>query len=169
MGCIGNPVGGLVTYGLGVDPIKGSFPGLITGWQFQLLCVDLRIGTGGTQGGSRPLAPGEIQQFYKLVKDPSCMAPKIPVCIRVEYYREGEKLFRTSNYIVNPRQAARIVRIINLINKTSERIAVYARNVMRVMADNVITRGFKRITGQATVKPSQKPNVTVSKVEKRDK
>lgn len=167
MGCIGTPIGGLVTYGLGVDPFNGSFPGLITAWQFQLLCVNLRVQLQQV-GGSRPLAPGEIQQFYKLVDDPSCLAPKLPVCVRIEYYREGEKLFHTSNYIVSPRQAARIVRIVNLINKTNERIMVYARNLMRVMADNVVTRGFKRITGQATVEPT-KPSVTVSKLEKRDK
>ena len=64
------PAGGIITNGLGLDACKG----LVTTTQFHLFCFGVFVPpvippkTPFEGGGSFPLAPGEIQGFYKPVQ-----------------------------------------------------------------------------------------------------
>lgn len=167
MGCIGTPISGLVTYGLGVDPINGGFPGLITAWHFQLLCFDLRVDLFQV-GGSRPLAPGEIQNFYTPV-DPRCYIPQKHVQLCVTLIRDGEKIFFTRDYIVTVRQASMVVKITRIINKTHERLSVLAQNFRRAIDNSVITTNLKRVAREVSVVGRKIKRVTIENLRKRDK
>lgn len=124
----------IITKGISGGP---ACRGLIT-THFSLWCFEVIIPTGaGSNGGSRPYMPGEIQNFYKQVPNatPQYYVPRnqeakytvkmVPITIRMKFNgTEIEKL-----YSVPEKRANIIVNIINLTNTTLNKIKVSINNL----------------------------------------
>lgn len=127
----------IITKGISGGP---ACRGLIT-THFSLWCFEVIIPptpTGaGSNGGSRPYMPGEIQNFYKQVPNttPQYYVPRnqeakytvkmVPITIKMKFNgTEIEKL-----YSVPEKRANIIVNIINLTNTTLNKIKVSINNL----------------------------------------
>ena len=126
---------GIVTFGLGSGP-----DAMIIGNIFNLGFFKVDVGVGSPiippappplpdgGGGSRPLAPGEIQNFYKVVDNQYQLLPtdrKIPVTIKVTFRGKTTEKY----YLVGKKRADIIVTIINLQNRIKDGIAISVKSV----------------------------------------
>ena len=125
--------GGLITYGLG----RPACQSLITMSPFQLACfvpapppVPPKIDSGG----SIPLEPGEIQDFYQPIDldnegnfvDPSVYGKKhVVIRIKSEFF-EGEKEF-----LVPTKRVKGIVKAVNIMNTTITKMKAVAQNLVQ--------------------------------------
>ena len=127
---------GIITFGLG-----GDQTGLIIGNIFNLgfFRVDVGIGSpiipdrprdqGG--GGSFPLRPGEIKNFYKVVNN-QWQVPyvypknsKVPVYIKIKF----GKTVVERHYLVNPKRSDMIIQVINLVNRVRDKYQITIKNI----------------------------------------
>ena len=128
--------GGIITGGLGRPACKG----MIINAPFQLACFVVEIPKKAVSGGSIPLAPGEIQGFYKPVDpsiytqptegnlvDPSVFG-KTVVKVRVtSKFFEGEK-----EYLLTDKKAKFVITAANIANVTTKQIKVMAQNIKTI-------------------------------------
>lgn len=132
--------GGIITGGLG----RPACQGMITMFPFSLYCAVVPAPLRG--GGSIPLAPGEIQNFYQPVDpslgtkpvegnfvDPSVYGKKI---VRIVLKFNGHTY--ESEYLVSEKRAKTVVKIINLVNATKARVRVMASNLHRVTTNALV-------------------------------
>lgn len=135
------PVGAIITKGLGAPACNG----LIT-TRFDLLVFSAHIATPADHGGSHPMLPGEIQNFYKEVpaeqqpylipRDQNFdLTPKRHVVLTVKF---GEKTLE-KEFLVSDKRARMIVKILNFANTTKERV-------------NVTLSGFKKVVKSTLIK-----------------
>jgi len=134
------PAGGIITDGLGMDACKG----LAITTKFNLWCgveitVPPNLGAGHFGGGSKPLAPGEIKSFYKVLpkeQQPYYLTPldydpfvkTQHVLIKLNF---GEKEIER-DYVVSDRHARAIIKAMNIINATQSKIAVGVENLKKL-------------------------------------
>jgi hypothetical protein len=126
----------IITKGISGGP---ACRGLITThfslWAFEII-IPVQTGAG-SNGGSRPYMPGEIQNFYKTVttEQPQYYVPRnqeakytvkmVPITVKMKFNGvEYEKL-----YSVPEKQATIIANIINLTNSTINKIKVSINNL----------------------------------------
>lgn len=137
------PAGGILVNGLGYDACKG----LVITTNFNLWCGIQVIVTTQPTGGSRPLSPGEIQNFFKPVQpeyQPSYVKPydydplakpKNHVVIRVTFKdRVVEK-----EYVVSQKRIGVVIKLVNLVNTTKSRVSAVAQNIRRIASKAIIT------------------------------
>lgn len=137
--------GAIITGGLGRPACRG----MITSLPFQLVCeviVPPIPPTKAVSGGSIPLAPGEIQDFYQPVDsslgtqpsegqfaDPSVYGKKV-----VKVTMRFQDHVVEKEYLVTDKRAKHVIRIINLVNATKARMKVMASNIHRVTTRAVV-------------------------------
>lgn len=135
----------IITGGMGIGIPACS--GLITAFPFQLLCIKLPPPPLRMGGGSIPLAPGEIQGFYKPV-DPNIYIPdtkttptqqdgefvdpkvfgKRHVAIKVtSRFFEGEKEF-----LIPEKRYSVVFKVMNVVNRTMEHMSMVATNIRNI-------------------------------------
>ncbi len=128
------PAGAILTNGLGCDAGRGL--AIIT--QFNLwLDVTVTIIPHTTPGGSYPLYPGEIQNFYTPVNvDPAYLVPYVNplkpprslVIIRVAFKEHVKEM----EYLVGPRRANVVITVMKLLEATRRRISVVGASIRKV-------------------------------------
>lgn len=132
---------GLITGGLG----NPACCGLIT-MQFHVFKCKIEIITppsGGGGGGSYPLAPGQIQNFYKPVQPDKFYVPRKPQyqTIIVRITMDGK--VTTREYKTFPVVAKAIAKIINITTLAYESIKVRANNLRNKFG--AVVASIKRI------------------------
>jgi hypothetical protein len=132
------PLSGIITGGLG----RPACAGMIINF-FRLSCgITVIPPEGGSSGGSIPLAPGDIHNFYQPVQNlpPYYIIPqdqqwqygkKVQVVVTVKL---GEKTIEKI-YLVSQDKAKLIVKVANVANNTMERIKVIVNNLKRKIHD----------------------------------
>ena len=138
------PAGGIITNGLGLNACTG----MIITTQFHLFGFEVVVPPVQTPfegGGSFPLAPGEIQGFYKPVQpgelpfltpydyDPLAKK-KRHVIMSVTF---GERKIE-KEYLVSDKRANTVVSVINLLNNTKQKISVVAAGLKRITTSAII-------------------------------
>lgn len=136
----------IITKGIGNLPACES---IITS-QFSIagLC-DVTVIPGNPGGGSYPLAPGEVANFYQPVdpppgfqdhpaflvpddqRDPFSVRQQVRVIVK---FKDSET---EREYVVSPRRASMIVNVLNFVNKTSERVSVAFNGFRRSVTKSV--------------------------------
>jgi hypothetical protein len=127
---------GVITFGLGCDQT-----GLVIGNIFNLGFIKVIVGGSpiippveppqpGVSGGSRPLAPGEIHNFYKPVDNQYQVPyiqnqPKIPVVIKITFRGKTTEKY----YLVSKKRSDIIITVLNLVNRIRDRISIVVKNV----------------------------------------
>lgn len=135
--------GGIITGGLG----RPACHGMITMFPFSLYCEIVPPPPQPIQGGgSIPLAPGEIQNFYQPVDTSLGVPTKEGQFVDPRVY--GKKLVKVTlkfnehtvqkEYLVTEKRAKHVVTIINLVNATKARMKVMANNIHRVTTRAVV-------------------------------
>jgi len=130
---VGSPIGGSPFPGPGGSPIIGGSPvigGSPIGGSPSIPPIPPVI-PPGVSGGSRPLMPGEIQNFYKVV-DNEYQVPyeypnekKVPVRIKVTFRGQTTEKY----YLVNPKRGDIIVNVLNVVNRIRDRIKIVVKNI----------------------------------------
>lgn len=130
--------GGLITGGLG----RPACQGIITMLPFQLGCFiivpppPIVPPKPTNEGGSIPLEPGEIHDFYQPVDsgtlegefvDPRVYGKRLVKLKIISPFFEGEK-----EYLISERRAKYIIKAMNIANVTRERMNVMASNIKTV-------------------------------------
>jgi hypothetical protein len=134
----------------GISCLPACSGGLITANIFSLAgCFEIVVKPVGPTGGSYPLAPGAIHDLYQPVGEPSYLVrpedrklfnDARSVVIRVKL---GD--FETEKeYLVTPRRANMVVRIINFLNKTEEKFRATASNFTRMSKNVVRALNFRK-------------------------
>lgn len=146
------PAGVLITNGLGANASSGA---LITAAKWNLFGCDatITIQTTSSGGGSRPFAPGEIQNFYKPVALNDVTEPfyiptnieskqKNVVIVKIKIGNiENEKEF-----ILNKKPFNMAVKILNVMNISDNIIKVSLNSIstkisnIKIMIKNIITK-----------------------------
>ena len=141
--------GGLVTFGLG----RPACQGMITMMPFQLACFlpappPPPPPVPGVSGGTIPLEPGEIHDFYQPVDldsegtfvDPSVYGKKhVVIRVKSEFF-EGEKEF-----LVSTERVKGVVKAVNIINTTITKIRAAVQNLKQYAIKATITvKNLKR-------------------------
>lgn len=130
-----NLTNGLLTGGLGVDMPACAM--IMTAWHFNLgPCFFEAKVSSVSSGGSKPLAPGEIHNFYKPIDptifdkdfDPSILTNpliqgepqyvKTLVTVRI---RVGERMVERE-FAIPKRRAKIIVKVLNIMNSTKAKL-----------------------------------------------
>lgn len=131
------PAGRIITNGLGGN----AGDGLVITTQFHLYPLPIVVTVVGTGGGSRPLAPGEINTFYKPVQ--SHMLPQgMPDYLIPKDFRADGKIVKISvqlrdktvekEYVVHPKTGDILVKILNLLQKSKDSVSVLVKNIQKV-------------------------------------
>lgn len=144
---------GLLTKGLGVD--LPACKTLIT-MQFNLFTLDVSVPLGSAgYGGSPPLAPGEIHDFYKPIDpetfpdplDPSFFTnpivtgePRTVKEIVTIKMKIGDRIIE-KEFAVPKKRIKIIVKVANIINSTRDKFNIVISNIKRVK-NNITTRIF---------------------------
>ena len=144
----------IITKGLGCLP---ACEALITS-QFSLagLCTVTVVKDPVINGGSYPLAPGEIANQYQPVKPPqgfedhpAFYTPQdgrdpfsVKQHVRVIVKFKGQETER--EYIVSPRRANMIVTVLNFANKTQEVVSATINNLRKVAKQSVKILNFRK-------------------------
>jgi len=136
------PVGGILTGGLGLPACEG----LAITTQFNLFCgivITVPTPPPSRGGGSRPMAPGEIQNFYKPV-DPEYLVPQdIDPFSKPKNHVQIKISFKDTvidkEYLVSNKRMKAVITVINLINTTKEKISTVISNIRRI-SNNAILR-----------------------------
>lgn len=135
--------GGLVTFGLG----RPACQGMITMMPFQLACFlpappPPPPPVPGVSGGTIPLEPGEIHDFYQPVAidnegnfvDPKVYGKKhVIIRVKSEFF-EGEREF-----LVPTKRVKSIVKAVNIVNTTISRMKVSVSNLKQLAIRATVT------------------------------
>lgn len=142
--------GSLITNGLGSDASSGA---LITANKFHLLgCIALIIiPNTSSGGGSRPLSPGEIQNFYKPVHLPDQNSPDyIPVNLETKPKNKVIVKFKFNDienekeFILNRKPYKLFIKILNVINITDNIAKITFNSIKNKIHDiSVIMKKIK--------------------------
>ena len=123
---------GIITFGLGDNQTAMIIGQFHLGFYVTVTVPPPGDG-GGTSGGSVPLRPGQVQNFYR----PLYGDQPIPVSLKISFRdSEIEKI-----YLMSPRNTDMLVKVVNLLNVTGQRISVAVSNIR-----NVARRMFARVT-----------------------
>lgn len=132
--------GGIITGGLG----RPACHGMITMFPFSLYCAVVPAPLQG--GGSIPLAPGEIQNFYQPVDSSLGTKPSEGQFVDPRVY--GKKLVKVTlkfnehtvhkEYLVTEKRAKHVITVVNLVNATRAKMKVMASNIHRVTTRAVV-------------------------------
>lgn len=132
MATLNNRYSGLITGGLGLPACSG----LIVNFFGVTTCLTI-ITNGPISGGSIPLLPGEIQNFYTPVDNqvssqgrlakPYVYDKKV-VKITVSY----KKLKSEKEFMVNKTQEKILITVVNLVNTTRSRMKVTIENLKKL-------------------------------------
>jgi len=137
MATLTNRYSGLITGGLGLPACSGLIVNTF-GVTTCLTIIPIRE-SGGSSGGSIPLLPGEIQNFYTPVDTqvtktntgnlakPGIYGKKI-VKITVSY----KKMKTEKEFMINKEQEKMLVNILNLMNTTKSRIKITIDNLKKI-------------------------------------
>jgi len=135
------PMGVLITGGLGADAASGA---LITAAKWTLFSCDATITILDTSsgGGSRPFAPGEIQNFYKPVQqyDPN-LPDYIPVDLETRLKNKVIVKFKFNDienekeFVLSPKPYKLLVKILNVINITDNMAKITFKSIKNKIHD----------------------------------
>jgi len=134
------PAGTIITNGLGSDACRG----FIT-THFHLFCGITITVPNVSVGGSKPMAPGEIANFYQPVDyQPLNSGKEVPYeAGRSNNYVKIEISIKDKTYekefLVTPRGRKTVAEILNFVNVTKERISVKVTNLKRIAVRAVVT------------------------------
>lgn len=133
-----DPLNGLITNGLGVDLPADAM--IITATTFTLGPVNISVPVIGT-GGSIPLQPGQVQDFYKPVdqvnlqpkQEPFYTPYQVPVKKKVVKItlKFGEKEIE-KEYSVREDKLKIIIKVLNFVNRVKSGISMQVRNLKRI-------------------------------------
>ena len=141
----------IITKGIGCLPACES---MITSQLSIAGLCDVRV--IGPTGGSHPLAPGEIANLYQPVDPPPGMEdhpafyrpedPRDPFSIKhpVRIVLKFRGMETEREYIVSQRRATMVVKVINMINNTHERLSVIASELKKVAKRSVNVLKFRK-------------------------
>jgi len=141
---LNNPVGGLITKGLGLPACKG----MITN-QFHLSCgFEFKVVVSG-QGGPYPYpAWNRIENIHNFYTPTEEQPLHVPLSDEANYFRKHKTITISVQYNehtiekiyrVSESKAKWIVSVVNLLNATKDRITVHANNIKRVTSKIVLT------------------------------
>ncbi|MGI0075922.1 MAG: hypothetical protein ACREAU_00770 [Nitrosopumilaceae archaeon] len=140
---MGNPTTSrIITGKFGVSCIAAACDGLITA-PFSLYCIAEPMVSVGHHGGSIPLPPGAIQNFYKPVEEPyliprdkehELFERKKIVVVELKI---GEKVIEKTYQVAEEFPSA-IIDVLNMMNTTKERAKVVVDKVVSVASDAVV-------------------------------
>ena len=133
--------GGIITGGLG----RPACQGMIINTPFQLACfvfIPPEPAKPTNDGGSIPLEPGEIQDFYQPVDlpsegdfvDPSVYGKRVVKVIVRSKFLESEKEF-----MITEKQMKNIFKVANIVNVTKERMNVVFKGIRNIASRAVVT------------------------------
>ena len=133
-----NATAAIITKGLTCGLTRACENGTsITAGRFSLFCGLSAV--PASSGGSRPYAPGEIGQLYQPVppqdmyyvvdrsREAEFLRTRVPVIIKFEM---GEYKVN-KEYLVPEERARVVVKVVNMLNVTKERITVTLSNIKR--------------------------------------
>lgn len=148
------PPYGIITKGLGLPACKG----LIVGhFYLGLFKVEVVVDTGGG-GGSRPLRPGEIQDFYKPVEPDKTFNQKkdyYNVTVRVTMAGKTTSSF----FQVRPGYGKVIAKIINIKQALQNNISVMITNLTTKIRTVTVGKIRNKRDATVTIKDIKKDNV----------
>ena len=140
------PAGAIITNGLGANANSGA---LITAAKWSLLgcTAAIIIPTTSSGGGSRPMGPGEIQNFYTPVVQqvdntfndyvPINLESKIKNVVKVKINING--IENEKEFILKAKPYKLIIKVINIINITDKIIKITINNIKNKM-HNISTK-----------------------------
>lgn len=127
-----NNYSGLITGGLGGDACQG----LIT-MQFHLFYTNVQIIIPGS-GGSYPMGPGMIQNFYKPVLPNKTYFPRPPQYQTIIVKVTMKGVTTTREYKTFPVIAKAIAKVINITSIAYDSITVRATNIKTKFASLIV-------------------------------
>lgn len=133
------PSGVIITKGLGLDATSGA---LITATKFHMFTYTVTIG-----GGSTVFQPGEIKNMYKSVSPD--LQPEFFTRTKLDPLKKPKKLVVVKininnttvekEFLMEEKPYNALIKVINIYNKTSEKIKTYIHHI-GVKANDIVVK-----------------------------